>query len=134
MKIKTSYLTVEKVIDINKKVTEETGGCHGILKRNELESAVNLPKQVVFDKELFPSIEDKASSYLHSISRNHPFQDGNKRTALVSCDVFLGMNNRDMHLSNEEKVDLTISVAEGKVNQTDLATIIKRNTKTRNNF
>lgn len=73
-------------------VVDETGGLHGLRDSGRLESAIARPGQIVFAKELYPTVFDKAAVYAHAIIFDHPFVDGNKRTAMVAAFVFLENN------------------------------------------
>jgi len=61
-----------------------------------------------------PSAADLSAFYLHGLACNHPFVDGNKRTALVAAKLSLELNGFSLNVSDEECVLLTLSVAAGK--------------------
>ncbi|MFA6042221.1 MAG: type II toxin-antitoxin system death-on-curing family toxin [Patescibacteria group bacterium] len=86
------YLKVEHLLKMHSFVVDETGGAHGLRDRGRLESATTRPQQSVFGKELFPTIFQKAAAYAHAIIFDHPFVDGNKRTAMTAALVFLEDN------------------------------------------
>ena len=65
------------------------GGCRDI---NLLESAVARPFHSAFGVDAYPTILDKAAAFFHSLNSNHPFHDGNKRTAIIALDDFLVAN------------------------------------------
>jgi len=65
------------------------GGCRDI---NLLESAVGRPFQSAFGEDAYPTILEKAIALFHSLNSNHPFHDGNKRTAIIALDDFLVAN------------------------------------------
>lgn len=66
-----------------------------------------------------------AATYAHGLARNHPFLDGNKRTAFVVCRLFLRLNEADIDASREEKTRLFLDLAAGTVSQDELATWIR---------
>ncbi len=78
----------------------------GIKDTNLFNSALWEPKQTFDGKDLYPDIISKAACYLRSFSMNHPFFDGNKRTALLSTMVFLEMNGYRITGDNEELYQL----------------------------
>ena len=78
---------VEKIHDI---LLENFGGAKGIRDKGALESAINRPYQTFDGQELYPSPIDKAAAIFESIISNHPFIDGNKRTAYVGSVSFSG--------------------------------------------
>lgn len=78
-----------------------------------LESAVLRPQQSVFGQDAYPDIHSKAAALMHSLVRNHPFIDGNKRTAVVAVLVFYGLNGVWLDAAQDEVVALAVDVAEG---------------------
>lgn len=72
-----------------------------------------------------------AAAYLYGICRNHPFIDGNKRTALACAIAFLGLNGVKLRADEEDLYDLVIGVAEGRVTKEDVAVFFERHTSPR---
>ena len=87
------------------------GGCRDI---NLLESAVARPFHSAFGEDAYPTILEKAVALFHSLNSNHPFHDGNKRTAIIALDDFLVANGYLQDLSNAEIYALAIQVASYK--------------------
>ena len=79
-----------------------------------LASALARP-QKAFAYESPVSLARLAAEYAFGIARNHPFVDGNKRTAFVVCLLFLRLNGRDTDATQEQKYDTFIKLAEGKL-------------------
>lgn len=77
-------------------------GSKGVKDRGLLESAVGRPYQTVCGKDAYPTVTDKAVALFHSLVSNHPFHDGNKRTAVISLHHFLLANGFFAVLSNDE--------------------------------
>jgi death-on-curing protein len=92
---------------------------HGLLA-----SAAARPRATVSGQDAYPGIEDKAAALFHSLARNHPLIDGNKRLALAGLIAFLGVNGCKLTLTNEEAYDLTMAVAAGEID--DVAAIAAR--------
>jgi len=86
------YLTLEQVLKLHDAAIEKFGGLKGVRDPNILLSCIENPKQSMFGMELSPTVYDKAAAYLFSIVRNHPFNDGNKRTGAGSAYLFLRIN------------------------------------------
>ena len=86
------HLTVEAVKAIHKEVLAAHGGAHGIRDETLLESAVAAPQATMMGEALISDPIEIAAAYLFYICGNHPFIDGNKRTALAACLVFLEEN------------------------------------------
>lgn len=91
------YLTQEQILLIHSMVIDETGGSHGVREHDAILSVESLPKQSVFGKELYPTLFHKAAVYVRSIISDHPFIDGNKRTAMTAASVFLEDNGYRVH-------------------------------------
>lgn len=89
----------------------EPVGLGGLRDRGLLESAVHRPFQSAFGTDIFPSIEEKAAALFHSLISNHPFIDGNKRTAVTSVCIFLVANFLVCLLTNEEMYKLATRAA-----------------------
>jgi death-on-curing protein len=79
--------------------------------RRLLESAVSLPLQSAFGHECYVTIHQKAACLFHSLIANHPFSNGNKRTAVLALDLFLLSNSHFLSISNENMFDLSIETA-----------------------
>ena len=82
--------------------------------KEKLLSSLALPRQAFFDFEPYPGVFDKAACYFFMIIKNHPFSDGNKRMAVVSTYVFLGVNNIQLKLSSLDMYKLAKQTAKGK--------------------
>lgn len=69
-----------------------------------------------------------AAAYWYSLSENHPFVDGNKRTALLACETFLNLNGLELAFDDEERVyDIAITIAKGEFTKTDLIRMVEGN-------
>ncbi len=88
-----AHLTVAAVEAIHREVLAAHGGAEGIRERALLESAVAAPQATMMGQPLIVEPIEVAAAYLYYLCRNHPFLDGNKRTALAACLVFLEANN-----------------------------------------
>jgi death-on-curing protein len=94
--------TVEAVKAIHREVLQAHGGSPGIRDEGLLDSAVAAPQATMMGKPMFSEPVEVAAAYLFYLCRNHPFIDGNKRTALATCLVFLSENG----LLSQEKLDV----------------------------
>jgi death on curing protein len=108
------YLTAQQVLFIHARLIQETGGMHGVRDLGLLLSAVGRP-QATFDQEdLYPDLYSKAAALFESLIGNHPFVDGNKRTAITSAGLFLSLNGARLAASPEELLRFTMEAAQGK--------------------
>lgn len=115
------YLTIQEVLFIHFRVIERFGGMDGVLNLAGLESAVARPQATVEGADLYASVFEKAAALLHSLVLNHPFQDGNKRTAFTALGLFLRFNGVELEGSRTDAEDLVVNVADTHV---DLDTIV----------
>ena len=88
---------------------------HGLV-----ESAAARPRASAFGKEAYGDIHEKAAALLHSLARNHPLVDGNKRLALAATIAFYGVNGYRLTLSNDTAYDLIMRVADGRLDEVGL--------------
>lgn len=109
------YLTVEEVLFIHYRIIEETGGSHGVRELALLESAVQRPSATFSANDLYQDIFEKTSAIMHSIIKNHPFVDGNKRTAIAVAAVFLVSNGYDFTATNKEVERFAVKAATGAI-------------------
>jgi death-on-curing protein len=97
-----------------------------------LESALARPKATAFGSDAYSTIHDKAAALLHSLARNHPLIDGNKRLALAGGIAFYGMNGLRLTLSNDEAYTLVIDVAQGQLDDVnEIAGVLRDSTGAR---
>jgi death-on-curing protein len=85
-------LTLEQLLEIHALVVEATGGSTGLRDLGRLEAAIATQTQNVFGEELYPGIIDKTAAIIRGIIADHPFVDGNKRTAMLSGLTLLDLN------------------------------------------
>lgn len=104
------YLTPQQVLLIHDQAVKRFGGSHGVRDLGLVESAVARPQATYDGKDLYENIFDKAAALLQSLLKNHPFVDGNKRTALSSTAIFLQLNKYKLINYHEEEVEFAVSV------------------------
>lgn len=123
-----SHPTVSAVKAIHAEVLAAHGGSAGLRDEALLESAVAAPQATMMGAPLFTNPLEIAAAYLFYLCRNHPFVDGNKRTALATCLVFLSENG----LLPNEKLDtdawetLTLDVAASKLDREQTAVRLRK--------
>ena len=108
----------------------EHGGQVGIRDKDLLASALAKPQNLLAYATEPPDIPRLAASYAFGIAKNHPFVDGNKRTAYVVSFVFLRMNGFTVDASNEEKYLTFLRLAEGILSEEQLAAWFKSHSNT----
>ncbi len=97
-----------------------------------LASAAARPTMTVFGDEAYPGLHAKAAAILHSIVRNHPLVDGNKRLGWLACVVTLDLNGVTVTLADEDAFQLVMSVAEGDLDEVaDIAAALEAGSEPR---
>lgn len=99
----------------------EHGGREGVRDESLLESALARPRQLSAYGNPQPDLAALAASLAFGLARNHPFVDGNKRTAAVACELFLALNGAELEASNVELYPVYLSLAEGSLTENELA-------------
>lgn len=120
------YLTPEQVLFLHSRLISETGGSHGVRDLGMLLSALGRPQASFDGKDLYPDIFSKSAALMDSLVRNHPFIDGNKRTAITSTAIFLRINGYQLIVENDEMVRFTLVCAQSQLSFSDLVTWIKQ--------
>ena len=119
------YLAIDEVMVIHEKMIEEFGGRSPIHDFTLLHSAVERPRATFNGMDLYPSIFDKAAALIHSLILNHPFDDGNKRTAITSCAAFLSFNRVRLNLPKHESIQFTLDIDSHKLTLEEIASWLK---------
>ena len=102
----------------------EHGGLIGIRDENALESALARARQR-WSYEEVADLARLAADYAYGISTNHPFRDGNKRTAFLAAAIFLGLNGQDFDTPEDEVVEKMLALASGDLDETELTEWIR---------
>lgn len=124
------FLDLAEVLEVHETRIELYGGSHGLRDLGLLQSALAQPEAgfggELFHKDLF----EMAAAYLFHISRNHAFVDGNKRTALACCLLFLSINDVEIEADPLELEELTVATAEGHMAKTEIADFFRAHQNT----
>lgn len=99
----------------------EHGGSPGVREESLLDSALARPQQLHAYGDPPPDLADLAANLTLGLARNHPFVDGNKRTAHVCYRVFLALNGAELVAGDEDKYITTLALAEGSLSEADFA-------------
>jgi death on curing protein len=119
------WLTTAMVVAIHDEQLAVHGGSAGLRDAGLLDSALNRPR-AKWDYEQ-ADLSTLAAAYGYGIARNHPFVDGNKRTALLAIYTFLGVNGIDFVVPEAEAAAMILSLAAGDVSEENLARWIRDN-------
>jgi len=119
------FLTLAEVIEIHSDQIERYGGGNGIRDMHLLSSAVAMPYATFSGDFLHRSIFEMAAAYAFHLSQNHPFVDGNKRTALASALVFLELNGVGIPASDDKLYESMMQIASGEMPKGEFALILR---------
>jgi death-on-curing protein len=122
---------VEKplVLAMHERQLAEHGGTSGVRDEKLLESALARARQLFAYGDPTPDLADLAARLAFGLARNHPFVDGNKRTAAVACETFIMLNDGVLEADNIELYPLYIALAEGKLRERDFAAWLRGHVK-----
>lgn len=126
---KVIYITVEQALYYQEKIVRETGGSIGIRDLALLESALGRPQASFAGQDLYPTIIDKAAALFHSMIFNHPFLDGNKRTAIGVTYEFLKQNGYMLEATFQELIDFPLRVENQHLLLEEIAKWLKEHAK-----
>ena len=119
------FLDIQDVLEIHAIVLARHGGLAGVRDLALLDSAVSKPSASFEGDYLHEDIFAMAAAYLFHIVRNHPFVDGNKRTALLAALTFLDINGLPLDKPNTRLEEATIDAVEGRADKLELAAVFR---------
>ena len=120
------WLLEETAIAIHQRQISEHGGIEGLRDEGLLASALARPQNLLAYAQPRPDLAALAAAYAYGIARDHPFADGNKRTALVAARTFLLLNGVNLEASQDEKYLTFLKLAQGTVTEEQLADWIRK--------
>lgn len=121
------WISKELTLAVHSRQLAEHGGLDGVRDEGMLESALARPRQQFAYADSTPGIAALAAAYAFGIARNHPFIDGNKRTAYVICRTFLILNGFDFTASLEERYLVFLQLAAGELSEKDFVAWMENN-------
>jgi death-on-curing protein len=123
--VNVEWIALESVLIFHDLQIEEHGGAEGIRDEGGLRSALARPQHLAAYGD--PDLFDLAAAYAGGLVRNHPFVDGNKRTALVVVTAFLDLNGRELNAAEAEAAVVFLRLASGDLADDDLTAWLRRN-------
>ena len=120
------WILDEAVLAVHEEQLAEHGGLAGIRDLGAVKSALARPRNLVSYEDC-EDLARLAAAYAYGIARNHGFSDGNKRTALVTADLFLMLNGYELKSSPAENVLTILGVADSTLSEDDLTTWFRNN-------
>lgn len=120
------WLRLDAVLAIHQRQIAEHSGEAGVRELGLLESALARPRNIsAYEPDA--DIARLAAAYAYGIAKNHPFIDGNKRTALVACRTFLLLNGFELTAEPADKYLTFLSLAEGTLSEDELTIWLRKN-------
>ena len=123
------WIDPRAILAIHDEQLAEHSGGSGLRDQELLESALARPINMAAYED--PDAAALAASYAMGLAKNHPFVDGNKRTAFVALELFLALNGRELMAGDVDCVVTMLAVAAGDIDETELAEWIRQNTASR---
>ncbi len=125
------FLIKEIILNFHQDQLERYGGKSGIRDEKLLESALAQPQASFGGEYVHKNLFQMASAYGFHLCQNHPFYDGNKRTALIAMYAFLYVNGYQIKADKKSLFAIMMDLASGKVKKKELAEYLKKHSKKR---
>lgn len=123
------WLDPKVLLAVHEELLAEHGGAAGTRDAGLFESALARPRNLALYGE--PDVADLAAAYGCGIARNHPFIDGNKRTAFVAVELFLLLNEQELMADDEDCVLTMLAVAAGSLDEAAFAAGLRAHSRPR---
>ena len=114
------YISLSEVLELHRRIIEESGGSTGLRDLGGLESAIAQPRMTFGGRDLYPTLIEKAAALCFSLVQNHPFIDGNKRVGHAAMEVMLILNGYEIHASVDDQEQVILELASGDVSRDEL--------------
>lgn len=114
------WLSEELILAVHDRQINEHGGLPGVRDKGMLESALARPQQRLAYGGMEVDLPALAAAYAYGIARNHPFADGNKRTAAVACELFLELNGYVLVANDPDLYPVFLGLAAGEISEDEL--------------
>jgi len=121
--------SLEEVIHFHDQAIDRYGGSKGIRDFGGLDSALHRPWQTFGGEDLYPTFFHKAAAILESIILNHPFIDGNKRTAFFLCEALLENSGFTINTTAQITYDFLVAISTGDLDFDGIVTWLPQNSK-----
>lgn len=128
MSAETNWITPDITLALHDRQLAEHGGQAGLRDESLLLSALARPQQLLAYGDPSPDLCAMAAAYAYGIAKNHPFLDGNKRTAFVVYRLFLKWNGIELKAEKSERYATMLALAAGELTEEDFADWLRENT------
>ena len=123
------FLSLEKILKIHEIQIREFGGSAGVRDVGLLQSATSMPQAQFGGQYLHADVYEMAAAYLYHLALHHPFVDGNKRVATMAADIFLIMNGILLTAHEADLTNLSLEVAERKIEKPEITAFFRKHSK-----
>ena len=123
------YLALSEVVELHRRLLEQTGGAAGIRDLGALESALAQPRMTLAGSDLYPTLVEKAAALCLSLVGNHPFIDGNKRVGHAAMETFLVLNSTEIDAGLDEQERVMLDLAAGRIDRGQLVDWLRQHLK-----
>ena len=123
------FLELEDILEIHQDQIERYGGRAGVRDIGLLESALAVPQAGAMGQFFHADVFEMAAAYLYHIVRNHPFIDGNKRTAAMAAFTFLSLNGRSLKAPDRDFEEIVQAAAVGKTDKRAIAQFFRKHAR-----
>jgi death-on-curing protein len=120
------YLELHDVLAIHEEMIRLFGGSAVILDMGKVESAVAQPRMTFGGQDLYPTAVEKAAALGFSLTTNHGFEDGNKRTGYAAMSVFLKLNGHDVAATVDEREATFLALADHRLTRDEFTDWLAR--------
>lgn len=114
------YISLSEVLELHRRIIEESGGLTGLRDLGGLESAIAQPHMTFGGRDLYPTLIEKAVALCFSLVQNHPFIDGNKRVGHAAMEVMLILNGYEIYAAIDDQEQVVLGLASGDVSRDKL--------------
>ena len=123
------WITREITLALHARQIAEHGGQDGLRDKHLLLSALSRPEQLYYYSDPKPDFCALAAAYAFGLSKNHPFLDGNKRTAFVVYRLFLKWNGVELHAEKAERYQTMLELAAGEISESEFCIWLREHTE-----
>ena len=125
------FMDLDDVLELHLELISQFGGANGVRDMGLLESALAVPRSGMGGQYFHTDEFEMAAAYLFHLVKNHPFLDGNKRAGAAAALVFLEMNGIEVRAKDDDVVDITLGVAEGRIQKSGVAEFLRKHSSRR---
>jgi len=123
------YLSLDEVLELHRRIIQESGGAHGVAERGMLESAVAQPRMAFGGRDVYTSVIEKAAALGFSLVMNHPFVDGNKRVGHAAMETFLVLNGHELSAPIDEQERAILKLAASQMTREEFTEWVSTHTR-----